>query len=87
MSLEQPLKLQDLIINTVSGNNTIFLFIAIIFFSAIAGKFQMPKSIFLTLMAVFVFIFYDIFPALYIVVIVIISIGAFYSLSKLFSKG
>ena len=87
MSIAQPLGLEDLILNTVTGNSSIFLAVAIIFFSALAGKFQMPKSIFLTLMALFIMIFSSYFEALYVVMLIVICIGAFYSLSKLFSKG
>lgn len=57
MSIENPLGLQDLLVNTIIGSTELFMIVAIIFFSTLAGRFQMANSVFLIMISLFVVIF------------------------------
>jgi len=83
MSIENPLGLENLLVNTVAGNYEIFVALFVIFLAAVAGKFQMPKSIFITMLALFGIMFAQLIDGLYLIVLLLIVFGVYSGVSRL----
>ena len=86
MSIENPLGMRDLLVNTVIGSVPLFAFISIIFFAFLAARFRMPGSAFAIMMVIFAILFSVELGAIYIIILVILGIVVFGALSKIFSK-
>ena len=84
MSIEAPLGLRDLLVNTIAGSNLLFGFLAIIFFSFLAARFRMPSSAFLVLMVLFAVLFTIELGSVVIIILIVTGIVAFTALSKIF---
>ena len=84
MSVEEPLEMYDLIVNTVAGNVEIFVFLAIAFISSISAKFNMPKEIFMLMLALFGILFSNYIGGLYLIILLLAGFSIFYSISKIF---
>lgn len=85
MTWIQPLEIQKIFVNMLSGNIEIFAFMAFISISVLAAKFQMPNSITLVMFVLFAVIMntYLNLGGIYILLILLTGLITFYSLSKL----
>jgi len=84
MSIANPLALEDFIINTISGSVEIFVFLAIMLFASLAGMFRMPKSIFLSLLALFGIMFSVYVGGFYLLIILLVGFLLYGALEKVF---
>lgn len=84
MSIENPLGMQDLLVNTIAGSLEIFTFLSIIIISAMSAKFNMPKSIFLVIIALFGIIMAQWIGGLYLILILLSGLMIFTALARLF---
>ena len=80
----QPLNLECLLVNTLSGNMIIFEFIALLFIAALAAYFRMMNSTLLIMYGVFGIIMAYYFPGIYFLTIIIGGLIVFSIISKLF---
>jgi len=87
MAFIEPLNLEYLLINTLAGSPTIFIFLAILSIAVLAAMFKMPNIIFLVMIGLFAIVFGylgGVFSGLYAFFIIIASVVTFYSVGKIF---
>ena len=71
MSIENPLGLYDLIVNTIAGSEILFALMAIVFIAFLAAKFSMPGGIFFVSLAFFGILFSVYIGELYLIIIIL----------------
>lgn len=79
----EPLDLQCLFVNIFAGSTELFAFLAIIFIAAASAFFRMNNAIAMMMIALFSIIMYPFTSILYVLVILIGGLIAFWSLTKL----
>ena len=80
----EPLNLQCLLVNTLSGSMNIFILIAFIFISSMAAFFRMSNIIAMSMFALFgVIMSIYIGFQLYVLIIFIAGLSIFWSLKKI----
>ncbi len=84
MSLEQPLDLYDLLVNTVSGSIEVFVFLSMIFISGLSARFHLPKSIFLVMISLFGIMLSEFVGGIYLIIILLSGFIIFSALAKVF---
>ena len=80
----EPLDLQSILVNHLSGSIRIFVFIAFIAIAALAARFRMTGGATLLLMAIFVLCLSVAIPDIYFIMIVIGGTAIFYGIIKMF---
>jgi hypothetical protein len=82
-----PLDLQCLLVNTLAGSLTIWLFLMIIVIFAMAAYFKMTNIIALTSIALFIVIMSNwVDRGVYILLVIVASLISFYSITKLLTR-
>ncbi len=89
MTLTAPLDLETLLVANFAGSAEIFLFVAIIVLSFLAGKLRIPNGVSLSLFAIFVMImagtvFTGTFTGLYVTTLAIAALFVSYAANRLF---
>lgn len=79
----EPLNLECIFVNMLSGNIAIFSALMFIFVSGMAARFRMPKGIALMMVALFVVLFSDLFLPMYLLVILILGVVTFLGISRM----
>jgi hypothetical protein len=79
----QPLDLQTLFVNYLSGSLEIFSFIAVLVIAALAATFRMPNQIALIMFVLFGVIMGVYLGGIYFLAIIITSIMVYYSIARL----
>ena len=87
----QPLDLEQILVANFAGTSQIFLFIAIVFISALAGRFRMPNMIALPMIGLFIVMLMGTSIAgevtgLYLITLILVSLSTFWALSKGFKN-
>jgi len=85
MSINNPLGLEDLIINTIAGSTVVFSFLIVILISVMAAKFQMSKTSFLVILALFTVMFSVYLQGMFILAVVLAGYFVFVGLGKVFN--
>ena len=83
MAIGKPLDLQDIFVNTLAGDMTIFFFMAVILFAYLAARFRMPNQVFLIMIAVFVIFFSSYYPGLFALVVLLIGLFVYYGITRI----
>ena len=79
----EPLDLQNILVNTLSGSTNIFIFLSIIVISYMAGKFRMNNSITLIMLSLYAIIMANfIGTGFYGFAVIFIAIVASYGLGR-----
>ena len=86
MTVIDPFDFERIFINILSGNNEIFSFLFIIFISGLGAYFKMDDKIMMIMYLVFAVTMSIYMDALYILIILIIGIVTFYSISKMINR-
>lgn len=84
MAFIEPLDLQTLLVNTLSGNYVIFTFLILIVIAALAARFRMPGPIALIMFVIFAIIFDGTNSVgLYAFIMILTALFVFYSIPRL----
>ena len=83
MTFVQPLDLQNLLVNTLSGDWTIFLFIAMIFITIMAARFRMNNITMFIMMGIFSVFMATFIPWFYAFIIFISGFAIFFVIAKI----
>lgn len=83
----EPLNLKYILVNTFSGTLNIFIFIALLFIAMLAGRFRMPNTIALMMIALFGILFANYVNGVYAFVIIIGGLVGFFGIGRLFARG
>ena len=84
MSWINPLDLQTILVNILSGSPQIFIAISVIFFAGLAAYFRMTNEIALILLALFFLIMASSIGNVYIIlIIVIVALLVYFAISKI----
>lgn len=83
MSLIAPFDLETIFVTVLAGTPLIFSFLAIILVAYLAAYFKMPNSVALFFLALFGVIMATYLEGLYILLILLVGLISFYSISKL----
>lgn len=86
MSWIEPLNLEYWLINTLAESLDIFIFLSFIFLAMISAKFRMPNYVFMSMLVLLIVIlnyFYEGLGGIYLLVIFLLGLFTFFSLSKL----
>ena len=83
MVFNEPLNLQEILVNYFAGTLEIFFFIALAGFAFAAAKFRMPNMVFVILMGLFVIVMANYFPLLYTLTIFVFGLFLYYTIAKL----
>ena len=79
----QPLDLQTILVNTLSGSWIVFLFLALIGFSILAAKFRLNDKVFLMLIVLFGIFMAQPLGGLYALMIIILGLVIYYGIAKI----
>ncbi|MGA2130651.1 MAG: hypothetical protein ABSG05_03520 [Candidatus Pacearchaeota archaeon] len=77
-----PLNLYTIFVTYLAGNLTVFIFLAMIGISLLAGRFRMPDRVFMSLIALFGIIMSQYLGGLYALMIVVAGLVIYYQLAK-----
>ena len=83
MTYIDPLNLQTILVNTLSGSWGIFLFLSIIVISIFAAKFRMNNFMFFTMIALFGVFMASWIPWFYALMLILMSALIFFIIAKL----
>jgi hypothetical protein len=83
MALTSPLDLKTHLITVVSGSQEIFTFLAMLVIAFAMSRFSLSNKVSLSLFALFGIIMAAYLQGIYVLIILIIGITTFYSLSKI----
>jgi len=83
VALISPLDLQQHLATTVAGSSEIFTFLAMLIIAFALSKFNLPNKVSLSLFALFGIIMATYMQGVYVLIILIIGIVTYYSLSKI----
>jgi hypothetical protein len=83
MTFNQPLDLQNLLVGTLAGDWTIFLFIALIFIVIMAARFKMNNIVMFLMMGIFAVFMANYIPWFYAVIIFISGFAIFFVVAKI----
>tara|TARA_Y100000034_G_scaffold121045_1_gene164772 strand:+ start:553 stop:810 length:258 start_codon:yes stop_codon:yes gene_type:complete len=84
MTINEPLALENLFINTFAGTMEIFVFVSIMFIAAVSARFRMPNIIFGLMIGLFAIIFQAYVEDLYVLVIMVGGVLTFITISNLY---
>jgi len=85
MSWIEPLALQTWFVNVLSGTPEIFIILAMIIISSAAARFNMPNSITLAMIVIFIVMvnFYIEVGGIFLLVIFLVGIFTFFSVKRI----
>lgn len=83
MTFSQPLDLQNLLVGTLAGDWTVFLFLALIFITIMAARFKMNNVTMFLLMGVFAVFMANFIPWFYALIIFISGFAIFFVVAKI----
>ena len=83
MTFVEPLDLQNLLVNTLAGNWTVFLFIALIFILVMAAKFRMNNYAMIMIIGLFAIVMQPWLPWFYAFIIFCIALMIAFIIAKI----
>ncbi len=86
MTFFEPLDLQPILINSLSGSVEIFMFLAFITIGGMASVLKIPKMATLILLGLFAVMFANFFPTIYLIVVVIAGMVSANAISKVITR-
>ena len=86
MTFVEPLDFERILINNLAGTVEIFIFISFIAIGAAASAMKIPKSLTMTLMAIFTIVLAGTFPALYLLTVFIAGLIATNAVAKIITR-
>ena len=86
MTVIDPFDFERIFISILAGSTEIFTFISILVISAVAAYFRMDSKVMMIMYLLFGIIMSGYIGAIYILIILIIGLITFYSLSRIFTR-
>lgn len=86
MAIVNPLDLHEIFVNLISGNLTIFLFMAIIVMTIVAAKFRMTNTIFGMLLTLFGVFMATWIPWFYALIVVVGGFAIFFVIGRIIKQ-
>lgn len=86
MTVIDPFDFERIFISILAGSPEIFTFIFILFISGLGAYFRMDSKIMMVMYLVFGIVMSIYLGAVYILIVIIIGIITFYSLSRIFNR-
>ena len=86
MTFFEPLDLQGILINSLSGSVEIFTFMAFIALGATTAALKIPKSVSLVFFGLFAMILSNFFPGFYLLVVVMTGMIVTHAISKVVTR-
>jgi len=82
----EPLNLECIFVNILSGNIAIFSGLMFILVAGLAARFKMPKGIALMMVVLFVVLFADLFLPIYLLIILIVGVITFLGIGRMIKQ-
>jgi hypothetical protein len=86
MAVIDPFDFQRIFITILAGSPEIFTFIFIALISGLAGYFRMDTKVTMIMYLVFAIVMSTYIGAVYVLIILIVGIITFYSISRMFNR-
>ena len=86
MTFIQPLDLQNILVNYLSGSMEIFMFLAFIVVCILAAKLRMPNSVALVMFALLAVFLANYYQGIFFLVILISGVAVFWGIGSLIKR-
>ena len=86
MTVINPMDLERIFISILAGSTEIFTFLFILIISALAGYFKMDSTVTMIMFLLFGVVMSAYIGAIYVLIIIIIGLITFYSISRMFNR-
>ena len=86
MTVIDPFDFERIFVSILAGSSDIFTFLFIIFISGLGAYFRMDDRIMMIMYLVFGIVMSTYIGAIYVLIILIVGIITFYSISKMFNR-